>query len=82
MLGVTALLVKALATRQRQAAAVARCEGGYPSPMRALFLFLLLLAIIGGMKLAGMQLPILDYPLGGPFSQPRIEIVQPSLGLP
>ena len=51
--------------------------------MRALFLFLLLLAIIGGgMKLAGMQLPILDYPLGGPFSAPRIEIVQPSLGLP
>jgi hypothetical protein len=52
-------------------------------PMRALFLFILLLAIIGGgMKLAGMKLPILDYPLGGPFAQPHIEYVQPSLGLP
>ncbi|MEO7869726.1 MAG: hypothetical protein ABIS42_03865 [Candidatus Limnocylindria bacterium] len=51
--------------------------------MRALFLFLLLLAIIGGgLKLAGMQLPILDYPLGGPFSQPRIDVVQPDLDLP
>ena len=51
--------------------------------MRALVLSLLLLAIIGGgMKLAGMKLPILDYPLGGPLSQPRIEYAQPSLGLP
>jgi hypothetical protein len=51
--------------------------------MRALLLFLLLLLVIGGgLKLAGMQLPVLDYPLGGPFGQPRIEIVQPSLGLP
>jgi len=51
--------------------------------MRALFLFLLLLLIIGGgLKLAGMQLPILDYPLGGPFSQPRIDVVQPDLNLP
>ena len=51
--------------------------------MRALFLFILLLAIIGGgLKLAGMKLPILDYPLGGPFAQPNIEYVQPSLGLP
>lgn len=51
--------------------------------MRLLFAFLLLLLIIGGgLKLAGMQLPILDYPLGGPFTQPRIDVVQPSLGLP
>jgi len=50
--------------------------------VRALFLFILLLAIIGGgLKLAGMQLPILDYPLGGPFSQPHIDVVTPSLGL-
>lgn len=51
--------------------------------MRLFFAFLLLLLIIGGgLKLAGMQLPILDYPLGGPFTQPRIDVVQPSLGLP
>ncbi len=51
--------------------------------MRLLFAFLLLLAIIGGgLKLAGMQLPILDYPLGGPFSQPRIDVVEPDLNLP
>lgn len=51
--------------------------------MRALFLFLLVLLIIGGgLKLAGMELPILDYPLGGPFSQPRIDVVQPDLDLP
>ena len=51
--------------------------------MRNLFGFLLLLAIIGGgLKLAGMQLPILDYPLGGPFSQPRIDVVEPDLDLP
>ena len=51
--------------------------------MRLLFVFLLLLLIIGGgLKLAGMQLPILDYPLGGPFSQPRIDVVQPDLDLP
>jgi hypothetical protein len=51
--------------------------------MRALLVLLLLAAVVaGGMKLAGMQLPILDYPLGGPFSQPHIDIVEPSLGLP
>jgi hypothetical protein len=51
--------------------------------MRALFLFLLLLLIVGGgLKLAGMQLPIFDYPLGGPFGQPQIEYVQPDLNLP
>jgi len=51
--------------------------------MRMLLAYLLLLLIIGGgLKLAGMQLPILDYPLGGPFSQPRIDVVQPDLDLP
>ena len=51
--------------------------------MRAILLFLLLLLIVGGgLKLAGMQLPIFDYPLGGPFSQPRIDVVQPDLNLP
>lgn len=51
--------------------------------MKALVLFFLLLLLIGGgMKLAGMQLPIFDYPLGGPFSQPRINVVQPNLNLP
>jgi len=51
--------------------------------MRAFIFFILVLAIIGrGLKWAGMQLPILDYPLGGPFAQPRIEYVQPSFGLP
>lgn len=47
-----------------------------------LFFFVILLLIGGGMKLAGAQIPILDYPLGGPFSQPRIEVVQPDLDLP
>ena len=47
--------------------------------MRLLLLFLLLLLVIGGgLKLAGMQIPILDYPLGGPFTQPDIEIVHRS----
>lgn len=51
--------------------------------MRLLFAFLLLLALIGGgMKLAGMQIPILDYPLGGPMAQPHIDVVQPDLDLP
>jgi hypothetical protein len=27
-------------------------------------------------------LPILDYPLGGPVGQPKIEIVQPHLNMP
>jgi hypothetical protein len=50
--------------------------------MRAILLFLLLLVLIGGgLKVAGMNLPILDYPLGGPFGQPQIEYVQPDLGL-
>lgn len=51
--------------------------------MRLLLAFLLLLLLIaGGMKLAGMQIPILDYPLGGPMTQPRIDVVQPDLDLP
>ncbi len=45
-------------------------------------LLLLVLLIGGGMKLAGMQIPILDHPLGGPFSQPRIDVVEPDLPLP
>jgi hypothetical protein len=51
--------------------------------MRFVVFFLLVLLVIGGgMKLAGAQLPILDYPLGGPMAQPRIEIQQPNLNLP
>jgi hypothetical protein len=50
--------------------------------MRWLVLFLFVLLLIGGgMKLAGLQLPILDYSLGGPMTQPRIEIQQPDLDL-
>lgn len=57
-----------------------------PLPLRnmrwlVLFLFALLL-IGGGMKLIGMQLPVLDYPLGGPLTQPQVEIQQPDLNLP
>lgn len=45
--------------------------------MKLLGAFLLVLLLLGGaMKLAGMALPILDYPLGGPFQQPIIEINQ------
>jgi len=45
--------------------------------MRLLAAFLLVLLLLGGgMKLAGMNLPILDFPLGGPFQQPIIEINQ------
>jgi hypothetical protein len=45
--------------------------------MKLLVAFLLVLLVLGGaMKLAGMQLPILDFPLGGPMTQPRIEINQ------
>jgi hypothetical protein len=51
--------------------------------MRFLVFFLLVLLVIGGgMKLAGAQLPILDYPLGGPMAQPRIEVQQPNLVQP
>jgi hypothetical protein len=51
--------------------------------MRWLVLFLFALLLIGGgMKLIGMQLPVLDYPLGGPLTQPQVEIQQPDLNLP
>lgn len=51
--------------------------------MKAFLLFLLVLLLIGGgMKLAGMQLPIFDYPLGGPLTQPKIVIQQPNLNVP
>ena len=51
--------------------------------MRWLILFLFVLVLIGGgMKLAGQQLPIIDYPFGGPMQQPQIEIVQPNLNVP
>jgi len=45
--------------------------------MKLLAAFLLVLLLLGGgMKLAGMSLRILDFPLGGPFQQPIIEIDQ------
>ena len=48
-----------------------------PGDMRLLAAFLLVLLLLGGgMKLAGMQLPILDFPLGGPFQQPVIHVDQ------
>jgi len=51
--------------------------------MRFFLLFLLmLLPVGGGMKLAGQQVSILDYPLGGPTSQPPIQVQQPNLNLP
>jgi hypothetical protein len=50
--------------------------------MKLLLFFLLVLLVIGGgIKLTGQQLPILDYPLGGPMGQPQIEIQQPDLSL-
>jgi Na+/citrate or Na+/malate symporter len=50
--------------------------------MKALLGFLLVLLIIGvGLRVAGMRIPVLDYPLGGPMAQPRIEIVEPDLNL-
>lgn len=60
------------------------CHPGLPcGAMRLFVLFLLVLLLIGGgMKLAGAQIPILDYPLGDPMSQPRIEIQQPNLNVP
>jgi hypothetical protein len=51
--------------------------------MRIFLMFLLVLLLIGGgLKLAGAQIPILDYPLGGPMAQPQIEVKQPNLNLP
>ena len=56
---------------------------GYACPMKLLLAFFVVLLLIGGgMKLAGMQIPILDYPLGGPMAQPKIDVVQPDLNLP
>lgn len=52
--------------------------------MKALFLILLLLLLIsGGMKVAGAQIPVLDYPIGpmtGPLFHPHVELVPGSLG--
>ena len=51
--------------------------------MRFLLAVLLLVLVLGaGLKLAGMKIPILDYPLGGPMTQPQIDVVRPSLGMP
>ena len=51
--------------------------------MKLLLFFLVALFVIGaGMKAFGAQLPIFDYPLGGPFQQPQIEVHQPDLNLP
>ena len=51
--------------------------------MKLLLSFLVVLVLIGGgIKLAGGQIPILEYPLGGPMQQPQIEIVQPDLNIP
>ena len=51
--------------------------------MRWLVLFFFVLLLIGGgMRLAGAQLPLIDYPLGGPMGQPQYEVVEPDLNLP
>ena len=51
--------------------------------MKALVLLFPVLLLIGGaMKLARMQLPVLDYSLGGPMPQPYIQVVQPNLNQP
>jgi len=47
-----------------------------------LFFFVVLLLIGGGMRLIGAQIPVLDYPLGGPMQQPQVQIQQPNLNLP
>ena len=52
-------------------------------PMRFVIFFLICLLLIGGgIKLAGAQIPILDYPFSGPMGQPQIEVVEPNLNLP
>lgn len=60
------------------------CLPGLPyGPMKLMLFFLVALLLIGGgIKLAGQQIPILDYPLGGPMAQPRIEVQQPNMNLP
>jgi hypothetical protein len=56
---------------------------GMMASVKLLVLFLLVLLLIGGgLKLAGMQIPVFDYPLGGPMAQPRIVIQQPNINLP
>jgi hypothetical protein len=52
--------------------------------MRWILFFLLVLVVIGGgMKLAGQQLPIIDYPFfGGPMGQPQYDVQEPDLNLP
>jgi Na+/citrate or Na+/malate symporter len=52
--------------------------------VKAMLGFILVLLIIGVvLRMAGTQIPIIDYPLGrGPLTQPQIEIVQPDLNLP
>ncbi len=51
--------------------------------MRLFVMFLVVLLLIGGgIKLAGAQIPILDYPLGGPMAQPHIQVQQPNINLP
>lgn len=59
-------------------------RGAYTlSAMRWFFGFLVVLLLIGGgMKLAGMELPIIDFGFDGLFGQPQIEIMQPDLNLP
>lgn len=51
--------------------------------MRWLLFFIVVLILIGGgMRLAGAQLPVIDYPFGGLFFGPTIEIQQPGIELP
>jgi hypothetical protein len=38
---------------------------------------LVIILLVGAFKLLGWQVPILDYPFGGPMSPPRIEIIDP-----
>ena len=42
----------------------------------------IMLLIGGGMKLAGMKVPVLDYEFGGLFYGPKVEVIQPDLHLP
>jgi hypothetical protein len=51
--------------------------------MKGLFGFLLVLVLIGaGLRIAGMRIPVIDYPLGGPMAQPQIQGIEPDLNLP
>jgi hypothetical protein len=38
---------------------------------------IIVILLVGGFKLLGLQVPILDYPFGGPMTPPRIEIIDP-----